>query len=387
VNQEAKHLSVEQIECLTEIQPRALGEIVPSALLEEAHRHLAICEACQRLVSMRKESDRMLRLLRENGRADTTSECPPQQSLNELAAGVLNTEQAEKLLNHVVQCDHCGPLLRDATHIFSDEAIADEELKLAELRSGQADWQKNLVGRLSPAFRDSQRSRVGFGWWEVASWPRWVFATVGLASMLLLLAGSAFWLRTRRSELAEANQLVVQSYAEHRTIRPRFPEAHHTSAVELRGGEQRPFSETPRALRKAETMIARGLEASPNDPNWLQLKARADLLEGDPGPAVASLESALEKKPRDSSIEVDLASAYFEASDYERAVNLLTEVLRSEPDNSIALFNRAIALESQHKYREAIADWTRYLELDPAGEWSSEARQHLENAKALVHGN
>jgi len=387
VDQDTKHLTIDQIEYLIKPQPRMSEDSAPSDLLEEAHRHLVMCDACQRLVSMHKEFDRSLRQLRKLGLTNVTSDCPPELSLDQLVAGLLTSEEAENLLKHIVQCDNCGGLLRDVTGILSDEILPEEELVAAELHSGQPDWQKNLVARLNRAPRDTNPVQPGFEWWDVFNWPRWVFATIGFASALLLLTGSAFWLWTERTRVSEANQLVLQSYAEHRTVRPRFPGAQHALITEFRSGGQRPFSETPWALREAEKVIARGLQSRPNDPTWLQLKARADMLEGDANPAVASLESALAKKPRDSSLKIDLATAYFQTGDYERAVEILTGVLQSEPSNLVALFNRAMALESQHRYREAIADWTRYLELDPAGDWSLEARQHLENARTLVNGN
>jgi cytochrome c-type biogenesis protein CcmH/NrfG len=387
VSQEQKHLSAEQIDCLIEYQPGVPERLAPSELLQEARRHLVTCEACQRLVLMHKEFDRNLRRLSEELPKEAANDCPPEESLNELAASLSDPGEAETMLRHAVQCDHCGPLLKNAAGIFSDEAIPGEDMKLAQLRSGQPVWQRNLIARLSHAARDPDTGQVVSPRREVHSWPRWLFAAVASASALLLLAGSALWLRSARPQLSAANQLVLQSYAEHRTVRTRFPGAHHAPVVDRRGGGQRSFSETPQALREAEAMIARGLQANPGDAGWLQLKGRAELLEGDFGPAAATLESALMKKPRDASLQVDLASAYFQSGDYGRAAALLTEALQSQSDNPVALFNLAIVMDSQHKYREAIPYWTRYLELDPAGEWSSEAQQHLDNAKALAHGN
>jgi tetratricopeptide (TPR) repeat protein len=336
------------------------------------------------LVSMHKEFARILQGLSGVKPTDGTGNCPPEKALSDLAAGLSDPENAEKLLSHIVQCDHCGPLLKNATDIFSDEISPEEELKLSELASSQPRWQRNLIDRLSDVHH-AHANRSTFSWWNVGSWPRWTLATVG--SMVLLLTGSALWLRTNRPQRSDANQLLLESYAESRTVNTRFPGAHYAPVHEQRGDEQRSFSQAPKSLHDAEIMIVKALQANPSDPSWLQLKARAEMLEGNSPEAVSSLEPAAIKNPHDSSLQVDLASAYFQTGNYDRAANLLTTVIESDPKNLVALFNRAVVLDAQHKYQEEIADWTRYLELDPTGEWSSEARQHLSEAKAQVHEN
>ena len=63
MNGEQKHLTIEQIEHLLEIQPGAAENPGESDLLDEARHHLANCDTCQRLVSMEKECDQALRSL------------------------------------------------------------------------------------------------------------------------------------------------------------------------------------------------------------------------------------------------------------------------------------------------------------------------------------
>jgi tetratricopeptide (TPR) repeat protein len=115
----------------------------------------------------------------------------------------------------------------------------------------------------------------------------------------------------------------------------------------------------------------------------LQAKARADLLEGNTVPAIASLELALSERPADLSLKTDLASAYFENGEGDRALSLLDEVVGSDPVNTVALFNRALLLSTMGRYVDAASAWMRYLEIDPAGEWSSEARAELTKARTL----
>ena len=45
----------------------------------------------------------------------------------------------------------------------------------------------------------------------------------------------------------------------------------------------------------------------------------------------------------------------------DHAVKLLRPALAKNPDDPVALFNRAIALEKTYAYDEAIRDWEHYL--------------------------
>jgi regulator of sirC expression with transglutaminase-like and TPR domain len=100
------------------------------------------------------------------------------------------------------------------------------------------------------------------------------------------------------------------------------------------------------------------------------------------------LEKAEDARPEDTSIKIDLATAYFEragadptptqqAADCAQALQSLNNVLSKNPNDLIARFNRASVYERQKKYAEAIADWQRYLQLDPSGQWAESARKQL----------
>src|SRR5205085_6828165 len=54
---------------------------------------------------------------------------------------------------------------------------------------------------------------------------------------------------------------------------------------------------------------------------------------------------------------------------------LQSRALQLQPDNRIALFNRAITAERLFLYKQGLEDWERYLGLDTSGEWSDEARE------------
>jgi tetratricopeptide (TPR) repeat protein len=87
-------------------------------------------------------------------------------------------------------------------------------------------------------------------------------------------------------------------------------------------------------------------------------------------------------------ILTDLATAYFQRAeteyhptDYGTAAELLSAVLQRNPDDEIALFNRAIVYERLLLYEKAINDWERYLHVSRDEGWDGEAQEYLARLK------
>src|SRR6201999_2066262 len=100
---------------------------------------------------------------------------------------------------------------------------------------------------------------------------------------------------------------------------------------------------------------------------------------------IKTLHGALGLNPTSRPIKIDLASAYFERAqtaarveDLGTAAELLSQVLNEDPNDPIALFNRAIVYQKLFLYEQAIQDWEHYLRIDPQGDWSSEAKSRLD---------
>ena len=70
-------------------------------------------------------------------------------------------------------------------------------------------------------------------------------------------------------------------------------------------------SDRPPSLVKAEGLIGENLNQNPNDPTWLQARARADLMDGNYEAAIESLQHALEVELDSPGLLTDLGSAYF----------------------------------------------------------------------------
>jgi len=258
-----------------------------------------------------------------------------------------------------------------------------EETLLESLSSARPEWQRNMASTLRGNLQERQPKsswrRAMFGW------PTPAYAFAGIAVVAVVA-----WIGVRTLRPLSAEQLLAQAYSDHRTLEVRIPGAKYTPLQAQRGTGRSDFDK-PQSLLKAEALIGENLQKNPNDPEWLQARARADLLDGNYDSAIKSLERAIEAQPDSASILTDLGSAYSvraESADRPiddgKAVELLTQALTKSPENPIALFNRALVFERRSCYADAARDWEHYLRLDPQGDWADEARRRLAAVKQKI---
>lgn len=213
---------------------------------------------------------------------------------------------------------------------------------------------------------------------------KWISALLGLGLVALFL------LHPFRSTRDEVDQQIATAYTENRTMEVRIVGAAYSPLRQERGRSEADPEERL-SLYDAVPTIKRQLSKTPDDPRWLQAKARVDLLDHHFEAAIRSLETALEIEPNSSPIQVDLASAYFEqaerghrAIDYGNAIDYLGRALSYVPDDPVALYNRAIICERTFLYAQAVQDWKHYLKVDPQGAWSEDAARRLKDLQAKL---
>ena len=377
-----QHLRTEEITFLAEglvhRDPETPERVDPSW----AAAHVAQCAPCAALVESYRDTEGTLRVIRSEYSHPPAPECPAERSWHELAAGLVAGASAENLVQHAIACDHCGPLLRQAIEDLGPQISPDERRFIATLASAQPAWQHAIARGMaeqsqppvsSRQLRETTRppQRVT-GWWAV----RWVPRLAMTAVAILLLGLGTFLYLNRGASPAAARQLIAQAYSQQRTFPMRFEDASYGPLRQTRGSHDSTASH-PQALLDAKVQIAQQLAQHPDDPDWLQAAARVDLLEGHPEPALAALQRAAQAKPDDRAIRMDLAIAYFENRDSQKSLELLNRELGAHPDNSAALFNRALIYESLNRNDDARVDWQRYLQLEPSGAWAEEAKGHL----------
>jgi CHAT domain-containing protein/tetratricopeptide (TPR) repeat protein len=392
VNLVRDHVRLQEIEWLAEGARRGYATPGQEAQLGEIRHHLSECPPCQGLVQMHEDLQRRFGQLDAAATARPAPDCPLETVWWGVAAGQLPDSQVTDLLEHSTHCDACGLLLRQAIQDFTEE-VADQEIGcLTTLPSAQQEWQQSLAQRLVAARTEGGRPgnlMTVIGQWarslsdRLAWLPRgafryaWAYATAAI----VVLAAGAWFVQTRRQP--SIDQLIVRAYAERRPFELRIAGAAYGPVRQERSGERSAFAE-PADLNRAEYLIEEQLAARPNDQAMLVASGKVELLTGHYDEAIRTFGRMLDAQPDSPALLTDLATAYFQravatdrAIDYGQTIELLGRTLAKTPDDPVALFNRAIALQKLFAYNEAIRDWEHYLRVDPKGNWADEARRRL----------
>jgi CHAT domain-containing protein len=345
--------------------------------------HLAQCEKCRLLTVSHAAVEARLLSLRPVSLASRGTDCPANEEWLFLAAGLLPAEQVEKDMQHVRNCDHCGPLLRNAVEDFANDLTSDEKSVLNGLKSTDGEWQRGLAKRLSSVTqpRADDKKNALQRWKYFAFRPRLLFST----GIFLLIGSVVWWFARPQPQMAE--RLLALAYTQRREMEPRIPGARYSPLRVQRGSDRSRFDH-PVALLEAEEIIGKKLAQHPKDPDWLQTKARAEVLDGNYEIAIQTLQQLVQSYPNRPSLLTDLATAYFQraeaqdrAIDYGIALDLLGRALAKSPDDPVGLFNKALVDEKMFLYAQAREDWERYLKVDPNGDWAKEAERHLHAVK------
>jgi tetratricopeptide (TPR) repeat protein len=315
---------------------------------------------------MHEEEIALLGRLAAGPRPAPGPKCPPATEWAELAAGLVSEGRKNELMAHAGGCDACGAVFGAVMSDFSNDLTDAEIGLLASLESSRPEWQRRMAKQMADISRD--RPAHNRMW-------------LAKAAAAVLAAGGG-WLAWTQWVADDPARLIAKAYAQQRPFEYRIPGAAHAPVRQ----ERRAVAafQRPATLSEAEGTIATELEKHPDDVKWLELRARAEMLDRDPAAAISSLQRALERKPDDPALTADLGMAYAlraEVSNrdinYGFAIEYLGRSLKSKPDDAVALFNRAVVYEQMLLYDDAIRDWHRYLELDPSGPWRAEAQQRV----------
>jgi CHAT domain-containing protein/tetratricopeptide (TPR) repeat protein len=383
-----RHLTDEELEWLSRV-PRTTASGQKNMSGDEPDKHLADCLDCRRRLELVVAANSKLASLQVAMPGIRQEFCPDENEWLKLAAGIADESVTRQMLEHAANCDHCGPMLKNALAILSEEPSADEQKVMSSLASIKSEWQTRLAGQLvvasskaaDPAVEGPSEGRPisGPSWWRLASTTRRLVSASALAAVLAL----AVWFGIRTAMAPDVDQLLADAYTQRRIMDCRIPGAKY-APLRVERGTTGSSVDQPQALLDANAMISRSLKVHPDDPKWLQAKARADLLEFHYDPAIQILQRALDLQPDSPELLIDLASAHYQRAeandrpvDYGKAIEYLGRALAATPDDPVALFNRAITEEKLHLYDPAINDWQHYLRIDPTGPWAEEARQRL----------
>ncbi|HEY3839320.1 MAG TPA: hypothetical protein VGL72_22260 [Bryobacteraceae bacterium] len=321
--------------------------------------HLRGCQQCTEFMERyRAASERLLGL---PGVGESGNDCPRPARWAEFAAGLMDDDASGTFLDHVIDCDACGALLRivvgpgrdvETPSISMNPGFVQETARKAAREAHPRNW----------------GSRFFSGIWK----PVLVLAAVATVAVV------SIW--TVRLWKPAAETLVARAYEQNRTWPIRMPGAAFTPAQADRRGEIRPTT----ALSEAEAAVSRRLDEAPKDARFIDLQSRLDVVRHRYSEAITPLEALVESGDTSRDVLLDLGSAHLargladrNASDLDSAVDQFGRVLSREPSNPVALFNRAAALEEMLLIDRAEQAWSQYLAVDSTSPWAQEARDHL----------
>jgi tetratricopeptide (TPR) repeat protein len=304
--------------------------------------------------------------------ADQPDPCPEPGEWVRLASGEALPAELDELLVHAAACGSCATLLRESLNLFSAPASAQEAAHVGELASSTPFWQRRMAVELARTPMKPARVRAA----RIFLW-----AGAGLAASLALAVGLTIWWQ----QVHTPERLLAEAYTHSRSFDLRMPEAGFaevTAQSHLRGGASGRESSK---LLDARTRIERQLENAPENAHWLQLEARADVLEEKFDPAIDILDRLLAAGPVTSGLLVDDATAYFQRgiaanSENDRAT-ALDDLRRADelaPGDAVVLFNEAIAMEDRGQVMNAVETWNRYLRFERDPRWLAEGQRRLQ---------
>jgi tetratricopeptide (TPR) repeat protein len=341
-------------------------------------RDQVLAETLEDLVAKANSRAMMGEDLPKNFTSPAAGKCPETGDWIELAGGDISSEKKDALRAHAALCSACLTQLRQVQHALTGEVSPQESAELSHLASTSSQWQHRLAVELAHTPRETQRSHF---------LPRFVWLGTGLAAALVLILSVTVWWRRANSP----ERLLAEAYADARTSDLRVPGAGFapvTPQTHLRGGTA---EREPAPLLNARAQIERNLERTPNDPRWLQLQARAEILEERYDGAIDILDRLVAAGPVTASLLLDDGSAYFmrgtaTGSENDRAT-ALDELKRADelaPSDPVVLFNEALMMEDRGQMMNAVEVWNRYLKVERDPKWQDEGRRHLTTLQQKV---
>lgn len=287
--------------------------------------------------------------------------------IEEYLDGALNAEDLGHFTRHFLVSPGRQRQLRLIENIRKVSAGAEHVFPLAK-RGGFFDWTPNLS----------------------IKWLRF-------AALAFIIAGAGFGVWRFAVFQSDTDKSLAELRAAYRGTRPlqaritALPD--HVQFSETRGDAT--VAVDPAAIERARLYLLKPT-SDPGNADAHHASGLIFLAEKKYEEALRELKLALASKPGDARLQSDTGAAYLamekrrpDQSNGARTFELLSESLK-HTDIAIALdpkmreprFNRALCLQTLHYTEQAKKAWREYIEVDPASDWTREARQNLEDLEA-----
>jgi CHAT domain-containing protein len=251
---------------------------------------------------------------------------------------------------------------------FIDGTLRHEERTAVAAHLRDCSDCRTVVGETARFEREEQRtqSRATRTWWMAA------------AAVFAATAATVPLLRSTRA-VAPIAILIEAAPRHHRLLEPRlsgFPWARLQAPSR---GDAAPDPADLKLNGAAGEVLERTLTS--HDADARRATGVAYLLIGRHAESIAALSTAASTS-NNASAWSDLAAARFtiaheQPSQLPQALGDVDRALRIDARSAAARFNRALIVERIGLREQARHAWQQFLDVDPASEWSVEAREHL----------
>ena len=287
--------------------------------------------------------------LQENGARTSGASCPDAGLLASYVDGRATAAERAEIEAHLAGCDDCY-------FVFSE--TVQEQQAQASTESGKSEPQN--------------RSR------------RWMpRVAAGLAAAAALVIAVQIYGPVHRESPNAALQIALSdldaAVGPYRKFEPRLTVTSTYRQLEPAMRSAAPAGEAPLAVREAALRVEKASTVAGPGVEGQRALAAMYLTLGRAQRAADVLAPAAQSN--DAGVLSDVAAVYLARladGDVQRALDLLEQAVRRDPNRAEAWFNLGLAAEAAGQRARAIEAWTRALTLDPRSGWADEARGHLE---------
>ena len=279
--------------------------------------------------------------------------CLDDLTLARYADGGGTPEERRRVQSHLGECDDCYSLLADVVYLNDDQEVA-----AVPVGAVSDDVAQSGERTPAPALRTRGRGRILVG--------AGALIAAAAAVFVVLLPGDA------------PLDPLVAAVGSERIIAARPTGGFQYGALrsEMRSGEM----SDRLAVKAVEAQL--GQQAKSGQLPDVHAWGVAQLLAGETGSSVRTLEQVAEQAPDVAAYHADLGAArltlYLEErrdADAAAALQSLDRALTIASSLAEARFNRALLLSALGRGDEARAAWDAYLAVDATSPWADEARR------------
>jgi hypothetical protein len=303
--------------------------------------------------------------MKARNRPSEIENCDWADSVLAYASGTRPKAAPREIELHLLSCAICRGTLSNYIDLVSPPITDEERRILNEVEHSVIQRATGLLsGRRSPDPARNRLKDIVMRWWIPST------ATLVLASALVIF--SIRVTQPKPSSFERGKEAYAISLRQNRALSYRVSGTPYAPYLAVRGESER------RQLSAAKVLLEAALAERPAT-EVKQAIGRVLLEERDGAAALAILNQAFAEKPGDADLRSDRAVAMAESGNLAGALEEFDAILRENPGQPAALFNRAIINFELGNTGQAEKDAERLAIIEPESLWTAELRNRSKN--------